>query len=47
VRDATGVVTVPADYGELGVLLLTATALAFLLPMAAIAVVKVLRYDSD
>jgi hypothetical protein len=37
---ATGAVTVPADYSELGWLLLTATAVGLVLPFAAIAVVK-------
>ena len=45
VRDhATGVVSVPADYSELGMLLITATALTFLLPMAAILFVKLTRF---
>jgi hypothetical protein len=47
VKDAAGAVTVPADYSELGVLLLTATAIAFLLPFAAIAIVRALRLGSD
>jgi hypothetical protein len=47
VKDATGAVTVPADYSELGVLLLTATAIAFLVPFAAIAIVRALRLGSD
>ena len=41
---ATGAVTVPADYSELGVLLVTVTALTFLLPMLAIAFVKLTRF---
>jgi hypothetical protein len=45
VRDhATGAVSVPADYSELGILLITATALTFLLPMAAILFVKLTRF---
>jgi hypothetical protein len=45
VRDhATGAVSVPADYSELGILLITVTALTFLLPMAAIAFVKLTRF---
>jgi hypothetical protein len=45
VRDhATGAVSVPADYSELGMLLITATALTFLLPMAAILFVKLTRF---
>jgi hypothetical protein len=45
VRDhATGAVSVPADYSELGMLLITVTALTFLLPMAAILFVKLTRF---
>jgi BT1 family len=45
VRDhATGAVSVPADYSELGILLITVTSLTFLLPMAAIAFVKLTRF---
>jgi hypothetical protein len=40
----TGAVTVPADYSELGVLLVTVTALTFLLPMAAIVFAKLTRF---
>jgi hypothetical protein len=47
VRDgADGAVTVPADYTELGWLLWTVTALGLLLPLAAIAVVKLTRLRS-
>jgi hypothetical protein len=35
---------VPADYSELGMLLITVTALTFLLPMAAILFVKLTRF---
>lgn len=41
---ATGAVSVPADYSELGMLLITATAITFLLPMAAIAFAKSTRF---
>jgi hypothetical protein len=45
VRDhATGAVSVPADYSELGMLLITVTLLTFFLPMAAIAFVKLTRF---
>jgi hypothetical protein len=45
VRDhATGAVSVPADYSEMGLLLVTVTSLTFLLPMAAIAFVKLTRF---
>jgi hypothetical protein len=47
VKDASGAVTVPADYSEVGALLLTATALALVLPFAAIALVKAFRLGSD
>ncbi len=42
----SGAVTVPADYSELGWLMITVTALTFLLPMAAIALVKMTRLRS-
>ena len=42
VRDtASGTVSVPADYSEPGVLLITVSAIGLLLPLAAIALVKV------
>ena len=41
---ATGAVSVPADYSELGILLITVTSLTFLLPMAAIVFVKLTRF---
>jgi hypothetical protein len=40
----TGAVTVPADYSELGWLLMAATAIGFVLPFAAIAFVKLSRF---
>ena len=40
VDDATGKVTVPADYSELGMLLITVTALAVLLPLTAILLLR-------
>jgi hypothetical protein len=47
VRDkATGAVTTHADYSELGQLLVVALAIGFLLPMGAIALVKILRLRS-
>ena len=47
VKDAvTGAVTVPADYSELGVLLATVTAVGFVLPFAAILLVKAVRLRS-
>jgi hypothetical protein len=42
----TGAVSVPADYSELGWLLITVTVIAFLLPMAAIVLVKLTRLRS-
>jgi hypothetical protein len=42
----TGVVSVPADYSELGWLMITVAALTFLLPLAAILVVKLTRLRS-
>jgi len=47
VRDPTGVVTVPADYSELGALLVASTALAFALPFLAIALVRLTRLGSE
>jgi len=47
VRDAaTGAVKVPADYSELGVLLIVVSVLSLALPMAAIALVKLSRLRS-
>jgi hypothetical protein len=43
VRDATGAVTIRADYSELGQLLISALVIGFVLPMGAIALVKLLR----
>jgi hypothetical protein len=43
---ATGAVTVPADYSELGWLMITVTALTFLLPLVAIGLVKLTRLRS-
>jgi hypothetical protein len=37
---ATGAVTIPADYGELGILLITVTLIGLFLPMLTIAVVQ-------
>jgi hypothetical protein len=47
VKDAaTGAVQVPADYGELGMLLITVVLVGLLVPMLAIAVVRALRLGS-
>jgi hypothetical protein len=46
VRDASGAVQVPADYGELGPLFLTQLALGLLLPLAAIAFARLTRFRS-
>ena len=44
VKDAkTGLVSTPADYGELGILLLTATIISFALPMLTIWLIRVFR----
>ena len=43
---ATGVVTVPADYSELGWLTFTVTGLALILPFMAIGLVKLTRLRS-
>jgi hypothetical protein len=42
----TGVVIVPADYSELGTLLITATAIGFVLPIVAVLLVKGARLHS-
>ncbi len=42
----TGVVSVPADYSELGWLMITVAALTFLLPLATIGLVKLTRLRS-
>jgi hypothetical protein len=46
VRDATGAVKTPADYSELGVLLLTVTIIGFALPMLAVLFAKMTRFRS-
>jgi hypothetical protein len=42
----SGVIPVPADYGELGVLLITTTTLGLLLPFAAILALRALGWRS-
>ena len=42
----TGLVSTPADYGELGILLLTATIIGFALPMLAIWLIRMFRLRS-
>ena len=46
VKDAAGAVQVPADYGHLGELLLVQLAIAFVLPFAAILIVRAMRLPS-
>ena len=46
VKDATGAVKVAADYSQLGELLLVCTVVGFVLPVAAVAVVRVARLRS-
>jgi len=43
VKDATGAIKVPADYSELGMLLVAVMVIGFVLPMAAVAVVRLAR----
>jgi len=43
---ATGIVKVPADYSELGVLLITVTAVGFVVPLAAIILARMARLRS-
>jgi BT1 family len=46
VRDATGAIKTPADYGELGTLLVLTTVLGLVLPLLAILVAKSTRFRS-
>jgi hypothetical protein len=47
VRDqATGALAVPADYSELGVLLITVTVLSLLVPMGTILIIQRSRWHS-
>jgi hypothetical protein len=47
VKDAaTGSVTVPADYGQLGDLMITAMAIGFLVPIAAVVIIRMVRLRS-
>ena len=43
VKDPTGAIKVPADYSELGMLLVTVMVIGFVLPMLAVAVVRMAR----
>lgn len=43
---ATGAVTVPADYGELGILLIVVTVIGFVLPIAAVALIRRTHLES-
>jgi hypothetical protein len=47
VRDAAGAVAVPADYSQLGHLLVSSTTLGFVLPFLAIALVRIARVRSE
>ena len=46
VKDASGAITTPADYGELGTLLVLTTFLGFVVPMLAVLFVKATRFRS-
>lgn len=46
VKDAAGEITVPADYSELGPLLITVTLIGLLLPLASIVLVKHSRFKN-
>ena len=46
VKNAAGVVTTPADYHQLGVLLILTTVIGFVLPMLAVLFVKATRFRS-
>jgi len=43
---ATGAITIPADYSELGWLMLTAMLLGFVVPVAAVLFIKLTRLKS-
>jgi hypothetical protein len=43
---ATGAVSVPADYSQLGMLLITVVLIGFGIPMAAVLFVKTTRFRS-
>jgi hypothetical protein len=46
VRDKSGAIAVPADYSELGVLLIVVIAIGFVAPMLAILIAKLARLSS-
>ena len=46
VKDASGAITTPANYGELGTLLVLTTVIAFVVPMLAIVFVRTTRFRS-
>ncbi|CAK0741671.1 BT1 family protein [Gammaproteobacteria bacterium] len=46
VKDSTGLIVIPADYSELGQLLLFATLSGLVMPLGAIVVVRLLRWRS-
>jgi hypothetical protein len=43
----SGEITVPADYGELGILMMASLLIGLLLPLAAVALVKMTRLRSS
>jgi len=45
-QDASGAITTPADYSQLGVLLVLTTVISFVVPMLAVVFVKVTRFRS-
>jgi hypothetical protein len=46
VKDPSGAITTPADYGQLGTLLVLTTVISFVVPMLAIVFVKTTRFRS-
>jgi BT1 family len=46
VKDSSGAITTPADYGQLGTLLILTTVISFVVPMLAIVFVKTTRFRS-
>jgi hypothetical protein len=46
VKNASGLITTPADYSQLGTLLVLTTVIAFVVPMLAVLFVKATRFRS-
>jgi hypothetical protein len=46
VKDAAGVVTIPQDYSQLGMLLIVVTIIGLIIPIAAALILKTFRIQS-